>query len=149
LLDSRSANGFACPTPPLRRQETINKELFYHTDEHCEKNEGAPGTEAGSVYQMLDRCHLHCLVPGGGVSLDGASWVNCPRRFFLPVRMLSRAFGQRLLDLLAAAHQRNRLSLHGRLADLRQPNAFQQWVTELRIPCCFPNLSPLPNPQKA
>ena len=36
--------------------------------------------------------HVHCIVPGGGLSLDGQSWVSCRPRFFLPVRVLSRLF---------------------------------------------------------
>jgi len=37
--------------------------------------------------------HLHCVVPGGGISLDGSRWVSCRRRrFFLPVRVLSSRF---------------------------------------------------------
>src|ERR1022692_4778309 len=34
--------------------------------------------------------HLHCVIPGGGISPDGASWVGCRKSFFLPVRVLSR-----------------------------------------------------------
>ena len=36
--------------------------------------------------------HLHCVVPGGGLSLDGQRWVSCRPGFFLPVRVLSRLF---------------------------------------------------------
>jgi hypothetical protein len=36
--------------------------------------------------------HVHCVVPGGGVALDGESWINCRPGFFLPVRVLSRLF---------------------------------------------------------
>ena len=34
--------------------------------------------------------HVHMIVPGGGISLDGARWVACRPGFFLPVRVLSR-----------------------------------------------------------
>ena len=43
--------------------------------------------------------HLHCVVPGGGLSLDGTRWVACRRGFFLPVRVLSRLFRRLFLDL--------------------------------------------------
>jgi hypothetical protein len=33
--------------------------------------------------------HVHCIVPGGGLSLDGQRWVSCRPRFFLPVRALA------------------------------------------------------------
>lgn len=38
--------------------------------------------------------HIHCIVPGGGVSPDGSRWVSCRPGFFLPVRVLSRLFRQ-------------------------------------------------------
>jgi hypothetical protein len=31
--------------------------------------------------------HIHCIVPGGGLSLDGQRWVACKPGFFLPVRV--------------------------------------------------------------
>jgi hypothetical protein len=50
--------------------------------------------------------HVHCVVPGGGVSPDGKSWVACPSHFFLPVRVLSRVFrGKFLAGLRAAFHR--------------------------------------------
>jgi hypothetical protein len=35
---------------------------------------------------------LHCVVPGGGLSPDGKSWISCRPGFFLPVRVLSHLF---------------------------------------------------------
>jgi hypothetical protein len=49
--------------------------------------------------------HVHCVVPGGGLSPDGTRWVASPRHFFLPVRVLSRVFrGKFLAGLRAAFH---------------------------------------------
>ena len=42
--------------------------------------------------------HVHCVVPGGGLSLDGQRWVSCRPGFFLPVRVLSRLFRRRFLE---------------------------------------------------
>src|ERR1700693_5526689 len=42
--------------------------------------------------------HVHCLVPGGGLSLDGARWVSCRPGFFLPVPVLSQLFRRLLLE---------------------------------------------------
>lgn len=44
--------------------------------------------------------HIHCLVPAGGLALDGTTWVPCPKRFFLPVRVLSRFFRHTFLTAL-------------------------------------------------
>ena len=41
--------------------------------------------------------HIHCVVPGGGIALDGSHWVTCRENFFLPVRVLSRLFRHRFL----------------------------------------------------
>src|SRR3954453_4977724 len=48
--------------------------------------------------------HVHCVVPGGGLSPDGSRWIACPPGFFLPVRVLSRVFRGKLAD--AGAFQR-------------------------------------------
>ena len=49
--------------------------------------------------------HVHMIVPGGGISLDGERWVSCRPGFFLPVRVLSRLFRRLFLEKLLAAHQ--------------------------------------------
>jgi hypothetical protein len=52
---------------------------------------------------MTHHPHVHMIVPGGGISLDGTRWVSCRPRFFLPVRVLSRLFRRLFLDKLLAA----------------------------------------------
>lgn len=83
--------------------------------------------------QKLDlHPHLHCVVPGGGLSLDDQTrWVSCPRGFFLPVKMLSRLFRGKFLAFLKAAHQRGELTLAGRLQSLSSSAAFNAWLTPL------------------
>ena len=41
---------------------------------------------------MTHHPHVHMIVPGGGISLDGTHWVRCKPGFLLPVRVLSRLF---------------------------------------------------------
>jgi hypothetical protein len=69
--------------------------------------------------------HLHCVVPGGGIALDGSRWVSCRPGFFLPVRALSRLFRGKFLAHFHAAFQRQEVRLHGRLAGLADAKAFQ------------------------
>ena len=52
---------------------------------------------------LLFHPHLHCVVPGGGISLDGTRWISCRPRFFLPVRVLSRLFRRLFLQYLQAS----------------------------------------------
>jgi hypothetical protein len=76
--------------------------------------------------------HVHCIVPGGGLSADGKSWVSCRPRFFLPVRVLSRLFRRLFLDRLAAAHAEGRLAFFGGLAGLADRAAFATRLAPLR-----------------
>ncbi|MDQ2861317.1 MAG: IS91 family transposase [Pseudomonadota bacterium] len=76
--------------------------------------------------------HVHCIVPGGGLALNGQRWVSCRPRFFLPVRVLSRLFRRLFLDRLAAAHAEGRLVFFGHLADLADPAAFAARIAPLR-----------------
>jgi len=83
--------------------------------------------------QKLDHhLHLHCVVPAGGLSLDGTRWVACRPRFFLPVRVLSRVFRGKLLALLAKAFQCGKLSFHGSLQPLAHETAFNRLLAEAR-----------------
>ena len=83
--------------------------------------------------QTLDHHpHLHCIVPGGGLSPDGQHWISCRRGFFLPVRVLSRLFRRLFLDGLRAAHQAGELSFFTNLADLKDRRAFDRYLAPLR-----------------
>jgi hypothetical protein len=76
--------------------------------------------------------HVHCIVPGGGPSLDGARWVACRPRFFLPVRVLARLFRRLFLRDLQNAHDAGRLRFSGHLASLADADAFKARLAELR-----------------
>jgi hypothetical protein len=76
--------------------------------------------------------HLHVIVPGGGVSLDGARWVSCRPGFFLPVRVLSRLFRRLFLKKLLAAHEAGRLQFFGNHAPLADAQAFATYLAPLR-----------------
>jgi predicted Zn-ribbon and HTH transcriptional regulator len=73
---------------------------------------------------MTHHPHVHMIVPGGGISLDGQSWVSCRPGFFLPVRVLSRLFRRLFLGRLAALHQAGRLSFFGNDAHLAGAKSF-------------------------
>ncbi len=70
--------------------------------------------------------HVHCVVPGGGLSPDGSRWVPCKPGFFLPVRVLSRVFRGKFLALFKAAFDQGKLSFHGKLAGLADAAEFQR-----------------------
>ena len=68
--------------------------------------------------------HVHGIVPGGGLSLDGQRWVSCKPGFFLSVRVLSRLFRRRFLESLEKAHHDGKLQFFGDRAGLADPLAF-------------------------
>jgi hypothetical protein len=76
--------------------------------------------------------HVHMIVPGGGVSLDGERWVACRPGFFLPVRVLSRLFRRLFLERLVAAHGDGRLQFFGDRAHLAERDAFAEHLAPLR-----------------
>ena len=76
--------------------------------------------------------HVHCLVPGGGLALDGTRWVSCRPGFFLPVRVLSRLFRRLFLEKLRAAFDAGRLAFFGTLARLADAGVFARSLAELR-----------------
>jgi len=76
--------------------------------------------------------HVHCLVPGGGVALDGRRWVACKPNFLLSVRALSKTFRRLFLDGLKAAFRRGELGFLGDLAPLAEVAAFAERVCALR-----------------
>ena len=76
--------------------------------------------------------HVHMIVPGGGLSLDGKSWVACRPGFFLPVRVLSRLFRRLFLEKLVAAHDAGRLKFFGDHARLAKDDAFAAYLAPLR-----------------
>jgi hypothetical protein len=75
--------------------------------------------------------HVHMIVPGGGISLDGSRWLSCRPGFFLPVRVLSRLFRRLFLKALTAAHAAGRLSFFGDHAHLGDAQAFASFLTPL------------------
>jgi hypothetical protein len=81
---------------------------------------------------MTHHPHVHMIVPGGGISIDGTRWVSCKPGFFLPVRVLSRLYRRLFLEMLIAAHKSNALQFfndHAALADFK---TFAAWVSALR-----------------
>src|SRR6266478_733847 len=76
--------------------------------------------------------HVHCVVPGGGPSLDGTRWVACRPSFFLPVRVLSRLFRRLFLQKLKNAFAAGKLRFFTNLANLAEPQAFARRLRELQ-----------------
>ena len=81
---------------------------------------------------MTHHPHVHGIVPGGGLSLDGERWVACRPGFFLPVRVLSRLFRRLFLDQLCDARRAGKLQFFGEHRMLAEMNSFADWLKPLR-----------------
>jgi hypothetical protein len=75
--------------------------------------------------------HIHCVVPGGGLSPDHSRWVRVPAHFFLPVRVLSRVFRGKFLAGLGQAFDRKQLACHGELRHLANKKTFAAFLRSL------------------
>jgi len=96
---------------------------------------------------LLAHPHLHCVVPGGGLSPDHRRWIRCGSKFFLPVKVLGPVFRGKFLAGLERAFAKHKLTLAGQLAPLQSPAAFaallrtaaqQNWVVYAKRPFAGP-----------
>ena len=87
--------------------------------------------------------HIHCVVPGGGLSPDHTQWIRSPPNFFLPVRVLSRVFRGKFVAGLRQAFHASQLSFFGECQPLTNEKAFaaflrdlfrQEWVVYSKAP---------------
>ncbi|MFT5390363.1 MAG: hypothetical protein ACI8PT_000548 [Gammaproteobacteria bacterium] len=96
---------------------------------------------------LIHHPHLHCLIPGGGLSPERQRWIACRPGFFLPVRVLSRFFRRCFLERLEQAFEAGELKFFSSLEHLRERDAFrrylaplrtQEWVVYAKAPCSGP-----------
>ncbi|MGH7780209.1 MAG: IS91 family transposase [Blastocatellia bacterium] len=81
---------------------------------------------------LLHHPHLHCVVPGGGISPDGSRWVSCRPGFFLPVRVLSRLFRRLFLTYLQQAFDAGKMQFFSSLEPLHDADAFTRYLDPVR-----------------
>ncbi len=72
--------------------------------------------------QLRIAYNSHCVVPGGGPSVDRTRWIGCRPGFFLPVKVLSRLYRRLFLTRLRAAFDAGQLRFFGDLASLAAPS---------------------------
>src|ERR1700750_443410 len=81
---------------------------------------------------MTHHPHVHMIVPGGGISLDGSRWIAKRPDFFLPVRVLSKLFRRLMIEKLVAEHAAGRLTFHGAHAALVDARVFAAHLAPLK-----------------
>jgi hypothetical protein len=96
---------------------------------------------------MTHHPHVHMIVPGGGIALDGSRWISSRPAFLLPVRVLGKLFRRLFLTRLIALHDAGGLAFFGRMAQLAERRAFlrhlapvrkKRWVVYAKAPFAGP-----------
>jgi hypothetical protein len=74
--------------------------------------------------------HLHCVIPGGGITAEDSRWISCRRQFLFLVKVLSRLFRAKFASLLKWAFHQAKLGFHGKLQLLAKNRNFFRWLNE-------------------
>jgi hypothetical protein len=125
------------------QNKAVLYEILFHATAETLRTIGADpkhlGAEIGFIailhtwgQNLLYHPHLHCVVPGGGLSADGERWISCRPGFFLPVRVLSRLFRRLFLTQLQGAFEAGRLRFFNTLEPLQEPGAFARYLAPVR-----------------
>ena len=80
---------------------------------------------------LVDHPHIHCIVPGGGLSFDEQTWIESKKKYFLPVKVLSRLFRGKFLDYLKKSYLAGELVFPGKISDLEDASEFNRFLTGL------------------
>lgn len=125
----------------LRNQSVVYGILFKAASEtimELSRDTRHLGAEIGCIailhtwsQSLIDHPHLHCIVTGGGLSLDGTQWVAAGKNYFLPVKVLSRLFRGKFLHYLKEAFDAKDLVFPGRISLLGDQKSFGQFMTDL------------------
>lgn len=80
---------------------------------------------------LMNHPHIHCIVPGGGLSLDKTKWIKSKKKFFIPVKVLSRKFRGKFLYYLNKLYLNNKLTFPKSISELNSRNIFNEFKDSL------------------
>jgi Putative transposase/Transposase zinc-binding domain len=80
---------------------------------------------------LLHHPHAHCVIPAGGLALEGSRWIHPRPGFFLPVRVLSKVFRGKFTQALKNLARRKKLQFHAPLQGLAEPRTFAKFLRQL------------------
>jgi len=81
---------------------------------------------------MMHHPHVHMIVPGGGIAIDGSRWISSRPAFLLPVRVLGKLFRRLFLTRLIQLHDAGKLAFFGSVAHLADRRAFVRHLSPVR-----------------
>jgi hypothetical protein len=119
--------------------EAVSETLLEVADHRLGARVGFTAVLHTWTQKLLLHPHLHCIVPGGGLSADRSEWISCRQNFFLPVRVLRIVFRGKFLSKLELALREKRLAFpEGAGKALLQKAARQTWVIYAKKPLAGP-----------
>lgn len=80
---------------------------------------------------LMNHPHIHCITPGGGLSLDKSKWIKSKKKFFIPVKVLSRKFRGKFLYYLNKLYLNNKLTFPKSISELSSRNVFNEFKDSL------------------
>jgi hypothetical protein len=80
---------------------------------------------------LMDHPHIHCIVPGGGITEDGDRWKHCRETFLFPVAVMAALFKGKIMHYFRKAVETGEIKFHGTLVSLQKPDAFKLLVDSL------------------
>lgn len=125
----------------LRNQKIVYDILFKATSEtllQVSKDPKFLGAQIGFMailhtwgQTLMHHPHLHCIVSGGGLSLNGLKWIHSRKKFFVPVKVLSKVFRGKFLAYLKQAYRSDKLKMVGSIDYLTEKYAFETLIDSL------------------
>jgi len=80
---------------------------------------------------LMDHPHIHCIVTGGGLSLNKKKWVSSKKNFFIPVRVISALFKGKFLYYLKQKYYNDKFTFPGKIKHLEEEVNFQKLLDDL------------------
>ncbi len=141
----------------LRNQRSFYKIMFRAVKEtliELAKDKKHLGAEVGFILilhtwgqNLIDHPHIHCLIPGGGISKNGSKWKHCKKDFLFPVRVMTKLFRGKVMDYFRKAVIKGEIKFHGTLTRFEDHKLFKlllnnlyqkQWVIYVKKPFASP-----------
>lgn len=92
--------------------------------------------------------HIHCIVTGGGLSMDKSKWISSKKKYLLPVKILSKVFRGKFLSFLEKYYKKGKLKFTGKIKQFNDPvifknilktSASKDWVVYCKKPFAGPD----------
>jgi hypothetical protein len=122
----------------LRNKKIIFNILFRSVAETLQEFAANKGGRIGFIailhtwdQTLMDHFHLHCLIAGGMLSIDGTQWIPLRKNYLFPVKALSKKFRGKFIYYLKQAFTDGNLIFPGKIAHFANANEFERLIRKL------------------